>query len=97
MMAALGAILVVMAVVDTFKPAEPSKASTPVSAVSPAVQQEKQEIEQFAYIVTKPLDELTSEDIDFMGVKAKDPCYEKYAELPSEQMIAKIAACKETG
>jgi len=84
-------LFAVLAVVEASAPAEPVKTAP---AVSPANQQETREIEEFAYIVTKPLDELTSEDIDLMGKHSKDPCYEKNALLPREQMIVAITKCK---
>lgn len=91
-------------VVDAVKPAEATDTKPVATAPNqPEVQetqeiQEEQqvtsEIERFAYIVTKPMDTLTSEDIDFMGEKAKDPCYEKNAMLPRDQMVEAITACK---
>ena len=89
MFAVLGVILVVVYIVDAFTPAEPS---TPAPTVSTS---DKQDIEKFAYVITKPVADLTSEEIDFMGVKAKDPCYEKYALLSAERMVTKITECKE--
>lgn len=59
-----------------------------------AEQQATSEIEKFAYIITKPLEDLTSEEIDFMGTKAGDPCYEKNALLPEEEMVSAIAECE---
>ena len=93
--AIMGTILLVTYAVDAFKPAEMAKSTSveSVSTVSAAEQQKTQEIEEFAYIVTKPLGDLTDEDFDFIDTKAKDPCYEKYAMLSSEQMIKKITAC----
>ena len=75
----------------------PSQVSEPVEVVPSVDEEEIDDIEQFAYIVTKPLDQLTSEDLDFVESKAKDPCYETYAGLPNDQMITKITACKESG
>ena len=89
LLAILGAVLVVVYIVDAFTPAEAPKS---ISTISPS---DRQDIEKFAYIITKPMADLTSEEIDFMGVKAKDPCYEKYALLPAERMVTKIAACKQ--
>ena len=74
--------------------ATPSQASEPVEVV-PSVDEE--EIEQFAYIRTKPIEDVTSDELDFMGEKAEDPCFERYSLLPVERMIAKITACKEAG
>ena len=88
MFAVLGVILVVVYIVDAFTPAEPS---TPAPTVSIS---DKQDIEKFAYVITKPVADLTSEEIDFMGDKAKDPCYEKYALLSAERMVTKITECK---
>jgi hypothetical protein len=77
--------------------ATPSPASEPVE-IAPSVDEEEiDDIEHFAYIVTKPLDELTSEDLDFVESKAEDSCYARYAGLPNDQMITKITACKEAG
>jgi hypothetical protein len=88
----------VLAVIEAATPAEPVKAEAKtaesVPTVSAANQQEIQDIESFAYIVTKPLDELKSSEIDLMGEKASDPCYEKNALLPREEMIVAIKKCK---
>jgi hypothetical protein len=74
--------------------ATPSQASEPVEVV-PSVDEE--EIEQFAYIMTKPIEDVTGDELEFMGEKAEDPCFERYSLLPVERMIAKITACKEAG
>jgi hypothetical protein len=94
-MAVMGTLLVAMMVVEAVsKPSSPTKTAEVVSAISAANQQEIQDIESFAYIVTKPLDELKSSEIDLMGEKASDPCYEKNALLPREEMIVAIKKCK---
>jgi hypothetical protein len=54
-----------------------------------------QDIQAFADAVTKPLDTLSDEDLDLIGRKAKDPCYETNAILPKEQMLQAISSCKE--
>ena len=72
----------------------PSQVSEPVVAVPPV---DEEEIERFAYIMTKPIEDVTGDELDFMGEKAEDPCYERYSLLPAKRMVAKITACKETG
>ena len=99
--AVLGAILAAMAVVELATKTEPSK---PVAAVSKVATQETQEIqneqqetsdiERFALIVTKPLETLTGEDLDFIGEKEDDPCYASNTQLPRDQMVEAIWACK---
>jgi hypothetical protein len=74
--------------------ATPSQVSKPVEVV-PSVNEE--EIEKFAYIMTKPIEDVTGDELEFMGEKAEDPCYEQYSLLPAERMVAKITACKEAG
>jgi hypothetical protein len=92
-MAILIPLFAILAVVEAKTPDAPAK---PVPVVSPANQQERQDIEEFADDITKPAYTLSSDDLDFVGEKAKDPCYEKSADalLPKEQMIAAITACK---
>jgi hypothetical protein len=90
-------LLLAMAVVEGITPAEPAKsASTQYQETPQETQdrQERQEIEEFALAVTKPLHTLTREDLDLVGAKAKDPCYEKNATLPQEEMVEAIATCK---
>jgi len=77
--------------------ATPSQVSEPVEVAPSVDETEIEEIEQFAYIMTKPIEDVTGDELDFMGEKAEDPCYEKYSLLPVERMITKITACKESG
>jgi hypothetical protein len=85
----------ISAVIGGEKPAPVAKAvATPAPTVS---SEEEEEIEEFAYIMTKPIEDVTDDELDFMGEKAEDPCYEQYSLLPAERMIAKITACKEAG
>jgi hypothetical protein len=65
----------------------------PVTASTPA-SSEAEDIEHFATVVTQPLETLSTEDLDFVGSKAGDPCYENNASLPPEEMIEVITACK---
>lgn len=88
LIAIFGALILVMGVIGMAKPAEPVT-QTPAAAVS----NHQREIEKFADVVTKPVDTLSSEDLDFIGSKAGDPCYEKNAMLPREEMISAITAC----
>jgi hypothetical protein len=92
--AIMGVLLIAISVVEAVSPAAPAKSTAKVSTVDQQKMQEKQEIQEFAYIVTKPIDELTSEEIDAMGAKAGDPCYEKNALLPEDEMVEAILACK---
>lgn len=87
-------VLAAGAVLEAASPAEETKAATPVAEVSSANQQDLQEIDEFVDIMTKPIDELTSEEIDLMGEKAEDPCYAQNAEVEQGLMAEEIAACK---
>ena len=95
----LGALLTLVMIVKAVTPAEPVTAATPivqpVTAATPAEipVEATAEAEQFAVIVTKPLETLTSDDLDFMTEKAEDPCYASNVQLPREEMIAAIVAC----
>jgi hypothetical protein len=72
-----------------------SAVSTPTTPTTPITSsQETQDIEKFADVVTQPLETLSSEDLDFVGVKAKDPCYADNVSLPPDEMIEAITACK---
>lgn len=94
-MAILGVVLLATYAVEAVMPTAPAKSAvTTSSAISSANQQEMQDIQEFADTVTKPLDELEQEDLDLMEAKANDPCYEKNATLPREQMIEEITTCK---
>lgn len=93
MASALVVLLVGTYVVKAFRPVESSQAAKPTGP-SLVSQKEMQEIEEFATAVTKPMGELTKEDLDLVGAKAKDPCYDKNAQLPQEQMMSAIAKCK---
>lgn len=93
-LAILGVVLLATYVVKTVMPTNPVKAAAAVSTVDAAKQQELSDIEEFADIVTKPSDQLESTDFDLVGKKAHDPCYEKNALLPREEMIVAITACK---
>lgn len=86
-------MLAVGAVVESGKPAEAAKTAKPTGP-SVAHQQEMDEIEEFVDIVTKPIDELTSEEIDLMGEKAEDPCYAQNVEVEQGMMAEAIAECK---
>lgn len=98
----LGAVSVgVLLVFAGMEMATPPEASSPAVSASQEkpedIQEEQQvtsEIERFAYVVTKPLDQLTSEDLEFVEEMADDPCYEDNVSLPQEKMIDAITACK---
>lgn len=94
-------VLLASYIVDAVKPSEPVKAATTsqstqeVPTMSDSVkQQELSNIEEFAYMVTHPVDEMQSGDLDLLDDKANDPCYEKNAQLPEEEMVVAITACK---
>jgi cell division protein FtsB len=91
-MAILGAVFVVVSIVNAISP--PAKSATKQTVSTQIVSKQKQEIKEFADIVTKPLDTLTKEDLDLVDAKADDPCYAKNAKLPQDQMIKAISACK---
>lgn len=88
-------LLIAGGIVSEMKKTAPTE-TKPVSAVSTPTtsSQEAQDIEKFSVIVTKPLETLSSEDLDFVGVKAEDPCYADNTSLPSDEMIEAIATCK---
>src|SRR3954470_6610137 len=88
----MGTLLVAISAVKAVMPTEPAKSAVP--SVLTTQQKELQDIQRFAVVVTKPLDTLTSEDLDLVGSKAHDPCYESNAMLPAEQMVEAISTCK---
>ena len=96
----LGALLALVMFVKALSPAEPvATPATPVVSGATAAQPEQQsqavvqDAEKFAVIVTKPLDTLTSEDLDFIDTKADDPCYADNTQLPKAEMVDAIVAC----
>jgi DNA-directed RNA polymerase specialized sigma24 family protein len=86
-------VLAVGAVMEAASPAEEPKVAKPAGP-SVAQQEEMYEIEEFADAVTKPLEELSSEDLDLVSEKAEDPCYEENSMLPQDEMVEAIYACK---
>lgn len=93
----LFAILAVLLIATTAVEAmTPSKAVKPTVSTTVATtdQQETQEIQAFATAVTKPLDQLTKEDLDLVDAHDEDPCYADNVKLPSELMVQTIKACK---
>lgn len=95
--AILGVLLIAMTAVEIMQPAPPAK---PVAVKSQETQEmqemhEMQDIQAFAAAVTKPLDQLTDEDLALVEAKAGDPCYEENTQLPSELMVKTIKACKQ--
>src|SRR4051794_11999417 len=94
----LGTLLLVLLAINAATSPNSSDAKTPervktVQMVPTEITQETQEtpemqdIQAFADAVTKPLDTLSDEDLDLIGSKAGDPCYEANAMLPADQMI----------
>lgn len=78
--------------VEAVKPEEKPKSSAVTMSV--ADQQELQKIEEFTEIVTKPVGEVTSEDLALIDTVKNDPCYEKNALVEKELMVDAIAKCK---
>jgi hypothetical protein len=89
--AILGVLLIATTAVEAMTPTKPPTASTTVATTE---QQELQEIQAFATAVTKPLDQLTKEDLDLVDAHDEDPCYADNVKLPSELMVQTIKACK---
>src|SRR4051812_5301798 len=95
LLAVMGAVLVAISVGKAVMPTEPVK--TAVSKTeSPATQQERQDIQEFAVVVTKPLDTLTPEDFQLITSKENDPCYNASVgvKLNQAQIVQAIIACK---
>lgn len=69
------------------------KEAKPVAAKT-VQQQELQKIDEFVSIMTKPVESVTQEDIDFIDTLEGDPCYEKNAEVEQGLMAEEIAKCK---
>lgn len=93
-LAILGVVLLATYVVKTVIPTNPVKAAAAVSTVDAAKQQEMSDIQEFAGAVAKPLEDLKKEDLDLVDSKAEDPCYAKNTQLPADEMIVAITACK---
>ena len=99
----LGTLLMVLIMIELAMPAKPTAAKAPeptksvqvVPAAESQETQELQDIQAFADAITKPLGTLTSDDLNLMDSKAKDPCYESNAMLPKDQMIQAISSCEE--
>lgn len=89
--AILSVLLIVTTAVEAMSPAEPVK---PATVVATTEQPEIEEIQAFATAVTKPLDQLTKEDLDLVDAHDEDPCYADNVKLPSELMVQTIKACK---
>lgn len=50
--------------------------------------------ERFAELITMPLDQLQSDDLEFIDTKADNPCYAEFTQLPAEDMVNAIKACE---
>lgn len=93
LLAVMGAVLVAISVGKAVMPAEPVKAAV---SIPTATQQERQDIQEFAVVVTKPLDTLTPEDFQLITSKENDPCYNASVgvKLNQAQIVQTIIACK---
>lgn len=90
----VGILVVLMVVISVSKalmPTEPAKSA--VSKPNPRV---VADIQEYADVVTKPLETLTQRDLDLVTRRENDPCYAKYVGigLNREQIAAAITVCK---
>lgn len=86
-------ILAAVAAVSAIVPAKEKPVATvskPVSAVS----SETQDAERFADVVTMPVEDLTSDDLEFLKSKENNPCYAGNVDVEQGVMAEEIMACE---
>lgn len=86
-------ILAAVAAVSAIVPAKEKPVATvskPVSAVS----SKTQDAERFADVVTMPVENLTSDDLEFLKSKENNPCYAGNVDVEQGMMAEEIMACE---
>lgn len=91
-LAGLVLLFAVGAMEKLFPEPKPVKAPSVVKVVP----QKALDAERFATLVTMPVEQLSSEDLDFIGSKTGNPCYEPYVQLSHDDMVNAIKACEAT-